>query len=322
MSGSTQNSPRRRRLRRGAWLTLVVGLVALAMGMAFLNVRRNRELEARAAIAKAREELGRGQPSLALRSIAQVSESGPWEAALLTVKGLAYAALDRTDMVLPALNRSLKLDPDQPVAAKVLAALYFAREEPDRGFAFLEQAARIDQGDFRPWFAAGDILLRFQNQPEEAARAFREALKRDPKHEDSRIGLIDALLTVGDSSEVTTHLETVLGDRPNDPKVLRLASRHARLLGRVEEMNGYNERALAIDPGRPRKSQSSCLLSPVEGPPRRGPRVRGAIDRNLPEQPGGLELARPTRARIRAQGTVGRDIESAPHGEPAGRQDR
>ena len=253
MSGSTSSNPRRWRSRRVAWFALVVGLIALASGAALLKVRRDREREARAAVAKAREELRRGQPTWALRSVARVPEGGPWAADLLTVKGLAFAALDRADLVLPTLERSLKLDPNQPMATKVLAAVYFTREEPDRGFALLEQAARLDPDDFRPWFAAGDILLRFQNQPEDAARAFREAIRRRPDHDESRIGLIDALLALGTTSdsEVTAPLEAALKDRPGDPKVLRLAARHARLMGQVEEMNGYNEQALALDPDNP-----------------------------------------------------------------------
>ena len=196
MSGSTSRILRSRWARRAAFSALIVGLIALASGFALLKLRRDRERDALAAVARAHEELRRGQPARALRAVAGVPESGPWEADLLTVKGIAFAALDRPELVRPILERSMKLNPNQAMAAKVLAAVYFTGEESERGFALLEQAARIDPTDFRPWFGAGDILLRYQNLPDEAARAFREALRRKPDHDESRLGLLVGILDV------------------------------------------------------------------------------------------------------------------------------
>jgi tetratricopeptide (TPR) repeat protein len=209
------------------------------------------ERESRAAIAAAQEELQHGQAARALMQTEMISEDGPWAAELLTTKGIALAALDRPDAVRTVLERSLEIDPNQPIAAKVLAAVYFTAEEPDRGFALLERAAQLDPTDFRPWFASGDILLRLQNRPDDAARAFREALLRRPDHDPSRLGLIGALIARGSVEEVSPMIEAALRDRSYDPKVLRLAALHARLLGRPEEMSRYNEQALAIDPDDP-----------------------------------------------------------------------
>jgi tetratricopeptide (TPR) repeat protein len=269
VSGST-STPRKTRNwhpRRRAIFALIVGLIALASGYGQLKIRWDREREARAAVARAQDELRRGQPIRALRAVANVPESGPWEADLLTVKGIAYAALDRPELVRPVLERSMRLNPKQAMAAKVLAAVYFTGEEADRGFALLEQAARLDPGDFRPWFGAGDILLRFQNQPEEAVRAFREALRRQPDHEESRLGLIDALLTLGSTTEVAPLLEAALAERPSDPRVLRLAARQARLLGRPEEMNQYTEQVLAIDPAVPESLNLRASYLQLKGRP-------------------------------------------------------
>ena len=145
MSGSTFRNPQRWRPGRGPWVVLVFGLTAMVVcGASLWKVRRDHEREARAAVAKAQEELRLGQPDSALQSIAKIPVDGPWEADILTVKGLAFAAMDRADLVRPVLQRSLALKPNQPIAAKVLAAVYFASEEPDRGFALLEQAARLD----------------------------------------------------------------------------------------------------------------------------------------------------------------------------------
>jgi tetratricopeptide (TPR) repeat protein len=246
---------------------VIVGLITLASGFALLKSRRDRERDALAAVARAQEELRRGQPTRALRAVAGVPESGPWEANLLTVKGMAFAALDRPELVRPILERSMRLNPKQAMAAKVLAAVYFTGEEAERGFALLEQAARIDPTDFRPWFGAGDILLRYQNLPDEAARAFREALRRKPDHYESRLGLLDAFLALGSTSEASPILEAILADRPDDPKVLRLAARHAYLMGRPEEMNRYIEQALALDPDVPESLNLRAHYLQLKGRP-------------------------------------------------------
>jgi tetratricopeptide (TPR) repeat protein len=199
VSGLMFRSALRRKRRLIVLSALVAGLIALGGGFVLVRARwdREREREARAAVAEGRDALLRGRPTRALVAVASVPEHGPWEADRLTVQGLALAALDRPEAARPVLERALKLDPKQPMAAKVLAAVYFSANESDRGFEMLEKAARVDPDDFRPWFAAGDILLHFQNEPEKAAKAFRQALRRRPDHDESRVGLIDALLDLG-----------------------------------------------------------------------------------------------------------------------------
>jgi tetratricopeptide (TPR) repeat protein len=227
---------------------VVAGLVVLGCGTALVWARWQREREARAALARAQDQLLLGRPARALEAVAGVPERGPWEADLLTLKGMAFAALDRPDAVRPLLERSLKRDPNQPTAAKVLAAVYFSAGETERGFAMLDRASRLDPTDARPWYAAGEILLRVQNRPRDAVLAFQRALRRRPGDVDARVGLADALLSLGTAAEASPLLDAALRDRPTDPRVLRLAARRARLAGEADEMNRYAEQALAFDP--------------------------------------------------------------------------
>jgi tetratricopeptide (TPR) repeat protein len=318
--GALTEKTRWRRWRRLSALAAAVGLIGLAYGYYVLKARQGREREARAAVAGAQADLMRGQPDRALQAIARVPESGPWEADLLTVKGLAFAALDRPDAVRPILERSLKLNPNQPIAAKVLAAVYFTGEEADLGFALLEQAARLDPDDFRPWYAAGDILLRLQNLPEDAAKAFRESLRRKPDHEESRVGLIDALLALGSNPEVGPLLEAALRDRPDDARVLRLAARNARLSGHAEEMDRYIEQSLALDPDDP-----ECLVLRAQSHQLKGRLPEALVDSEravalAPNNPAALSLL----ARVEAaSGLKDRSAAtSARHQEVSRRADR
>ncbi|WP_435008383.1 tetratricopeptide repeat protein [Tundrisphaera lichenicola] len=251
VSSSMVWSPRSRR-RRSILLGAVAVVVAVGGGLAFWRAHQaNRAALARAAIDQARADLERGHAALALHRVAPVPERGPWEADLLTVKGLAFAALDRPDEVRPLLERSLALNPNQPMAARVLAAVYFAAIQPVRGFELLERVARLDPKDYSPWYAAGEILLHVQNRPADAVRPLKEALLRRPDHEESRINLIEALLALGQFEEASPLLEPTLREHPDDPRLLHLATRQARLSGQPEEMNRYAERVLAMDPDDP-----------------------------------------------------------------------
>jgi len=234
-----------------AWWFLLVVVIGIVTAARVLGPWWGGDQESKtwAAVARAQADLKSGSPARALAGVERVSDRGPWEADLLTVKGLALAALNRPEDARPLLERSLSLKPGQPMVAKVLAAVYFASIQTDRGFEMLKRAARLDPEDYRPWYAAGEILLHVLNRPEDAERSLSEALRRRPDHDESRIDLIEALLALGRMDEATSLLEPALRDRPDEPRLLQLATRQARLAGRPDEMNRYAERVLALDPG-------------------------------------------------------------------------
>jgi tetratricopeptide (TPR) repeat protein len=206
------------------------------------------EAEARAAIALARDALQTGQAARALLAVARIPKSGPWVADVLTIEGMAYAALDRPENARPRLERSLTIDPKQAMAAKVLAAVYFSDNEMDQGLAMLSRAASIDPSDFRPWFAAGDVLLRYRNQPREAIEVFRQAILRRPEDVGSRAGLASALLALGETDEAMPLVDSLLREYPDDPTTLRLAATRAHFLSRADEVERYAKQVLLHDP--------------------------------------------------------------------------
>jgi tetratricopeptide (TPR) repeat protein len=246
--------PTRRAFLRGGPRFVVLSFALLGTGALawWIGVvrpaRAHTEAEARAAIVLARDSLQTGQPARALLTLARVPKSGPWAAEVLTIQGMAFASLERPEDARPLLERSLAIDPKQAMAAKVLAAVYFSDNEMDRGLTMLARAASIDPSDFRPWFAAGDVLLRYRNQPREASEVFRQAIARRPEDEASRVGLASALFALGETEEAVPLVDSLLREFPDDPTVLRLAATRARFQSKPDEVERYASLVLSHDP--------------------------------------------------------------------------
>lgn len=87
--------------------------------------------------------------------------------------------------------------PDQPLQARMQALR--ARDPRtytnDETLAVLGQAAHARPGDPLPYYYSGVTLLN-ENRPEEAARAFDAALRRDPRLGEAALGLGRALVAV------------------------------------------------------------------------------------------------------------------------------
>jgi tetratricopeptide (TPR) repeat protein len=94
------------------------------------------------------------------------------------------------------------------------------------------------------------VYLRLRRY-DEAADAFRQALKRRPDHVESRIGLIESLVKSHHPEEAEPLLPDLLRDRPADLKVLISAVELALELGRLPETTRYLEWALTQEPDHP-----------------------------------------------------------------------
>ncbi|MGE3819502.1 MAG: tetratricopeptide repeat protein [Isosphaeraceae bacterium] len=199
------------------------------------------------AIALGQASLQDGRAEDAIRAVAEIPESSPQAAEALAIQGIAEAALGHPDRTRVFLEKSLALNPDQPMALKVLAAVEFGDNEPDRGFQLLARAATLDPADFRPWYASGATMLRLGDRYSTAVEVFREALKRQPDHAPSRIGLAEALIGTGESRESGALVDALLRENPDDPRVLRLAARRARLASDDASTIHFASEAIARD---------------------------------------------------------------------------
>lgn len=227
---------------------LLAGLATLAGWVIFANHRNARAADIAARIERARDALKKGDPGAASAVVATIPESGPWASDVLTIKGLALAASNQPEESRPLLERSLEIDAKQPMAAKVLAAIYLSEDDTDRALAMLARSATLDPSDFRPWYAAGMVFLRQENRSREAVEMFRRALQLNPVETESRVGLASALLALGEVDEASPLVDALLRERPDDPRVLCAAATRAKLRSQPDEVERYVDRALSRDP--------------------------------------------------------------------------
>lgn len=242
-------------LGRRAVVLSAIGLIAV-VGLVIMVVLRPWSRPAPApvrngghweAVQKGRAYLNQNRPDLALQAVSHIRDEGPGAGEAMCVAGLALANMEQFRAAKQALERSLRLQPKQPMAAKVLAAIHLSMGDSGPGLECLRKAADLSPTDFRPWFTMGQVYLDI-GETDKAASSYREAIRRNERDVDSRIGLIEALLTLNQAEEAGTVVTETLALDPNRAKLLGLAARQVRDTGRDEEALALADRALAIDP--------------------------------------------------------------------------
>jgi tetratricopeptide (TPR) repeat protein len=201
-------------------------------------------------VARARYYLGRGQLDRALDAVSGIRDENPGAAEGLNIAARSFLMQGGISTAKRALERSLMIKPDQADAAKMLAAIYLSSGDGRRGITLLKLAARLDPGDFRPWYAMGKVHHDL-GEVEVSAECYAEALKRSPPEaeaKESRLGQIRALLDAKQADKAGSLIDEARKGAPDDPVLLSLAARQAYSLGGLNEARELAETALAADP--------------------------------------------------------------------------
>ena len=107
---------------------------------------------------RGRDALRRGRPDLALQAVSSVRDEAPGSGEAMTVAGLALLRLGEYRGARLALERAIKLQPNQFDAAITLAELNFGLGNGPRGIEVLQMAARLRPREFRVWLTMGKVL--------------------------------------------------------------------------------------------------------------------------------------------------------------------
>jgi tetratricopeptide (TPR) repeat protein len=224
---------------------LLVAIVALAVWIWTLRVPNHWE-----DVARARRLLEAGRIDEAFEAVANIRDEGPGAAEGLTLAGRALLLRGNVSPARRVLERSLAIKREQPEAAKLLAAIYIAAGDGRRGIAMLQDAARHDPSDFRPWYAMGKVHHDLGELAESIA-AYRRALERsppDPEARECRLGRARALLDANQAEQAGDDLNFLMERGQTDPAIFGLAARQARELGELDQAAILANRALELDP--------------------------------------------------------------------------
>jgi len=198
------------------------------------------------AVAKGRAHLAQGRPDLAFQAVSDVRDEAPGAGEAMTVAGLALIRTGQYRMARMALERAIKLQPNQFESAVTLAELNFDLGNGHRGVEVLEMAARLRPDVFRVWFTMGKVLFDLDDRPR-AIQAYERALGLKPDDREALIGLIGCLLENHQPEMAQPWVTRAIQRYPNDAAVLGLGARTAYDLGSLDESSALAQRALVGD---------------------------------------------------------------------------
>jgi len=199
------------------------------------------------AVAKGRAYLVNRRPDLALQAVSDVRDEAPGAGEAMTIAGLALIRLGQFPSARMALERALKLQPNQFESVVTLAELNIDLGNGQRGVELLEMATRLRPGVFRVWFTMAKVLVDLDDRPR-AIRAYEKALGLKPHDRESLVGLIGCLMANHQPELAEPWVADALERYPDDAVVLGLAAQRAYDVHLLDESLTLANRALARDP--------------------------------------------------------------------------
>jgi tetratricopeptide (TPR) repeat protein len=241
-----------------------VALVVFGLGWLWWYAPRTSSIrEHGAAVARGRDALRRGRPDLALQAVKEVRDEAPGSGEAMTIAGLALLRLGEYRGSRLALERALKLEPNQFDAATTLAELHFGLGNGRRGIEVLQMAAGIRPHEFRVWLTMAKVFSDLGDF-QKAIQAYEKALGLNPDDRDAMVGLIRCLIWTDVPDQAEPWLKKALGKYPDDPAVLGLAASGAFDANRLDDAIALADRALARDPQNRDALLTRCRVRVVQ----------------------------------------------------------
>ena len=128
----------------------------------------------------------RGERAAALEILDRVLAQGAHEAEVHRERGLALAELARLEEALAAFREAFRRNPQDPVALEDAARAAFHLGRDREAAIHYETLLRLRPNDVATWKTLGAIYIQRLQDPAQASRCFREALRlsRDPAERD------------------------------------------------------------------------------------------------------------------------------------------
>ncbi len=172
-----------------------------------------------------------------------------------------YREQERLPELERALSAALERSPRAVPLRNWLAWVRTASGDP-RGAEGHFRAALEDDPDSLETLANLGSLLIDQNRPEEAAEILERAVRKEPRHWQSRVNLIIALGKAGRPEDARKAYDQAGEEVKGRPEILNALAYACYLNGRDGEALESVRRSLAIDPDQP---EARRLLETLEG---------------------------------------------------------
>ena len=152
----------------------------------------------------------------------------------------------------PVLVQSLaESDEPQPEVAEALAKVYLGTFRLREARAVIDRWMRDDPTSAKPYVARNEVDQRSDAPAATLVRNDREALRRDPGLDKSRLTLAEHLRAAHRADEAAEAFDAYIARKPEDPAGLVGAGQNAMERGRLAEAVKYFDAALAVDPRDP-----------------------------------------------------------------------
>lgn len=176
---------------------------------------------------------------------------GPDDPYLLTRAGVANLHAKRIEAALPYLKKAHELAPDYLDPLQGLARAYAATRDTPRAVEALKRISALSSGDAAANVEAG-LMYRSLARPEEALKAFEEALKADPDLHQAHVELGVLYYERRDYDRAVQAYKTALRLNPYDARTLNnLAWMYAEQGIRLDEALGLSLLSLKLDSDQP-----------------------------------------------------------------------
>jgi tetratricopeptide (TPR) repeat protein len=197
----------------------------------------------------ARVALGREQPQRALEEAAESLRLGSPPAAPNRIVGILKSRAGLYFEAEPLLLQALAMpDVPDPEVAEALAHAYVQTFRLAAARQAIERWRRDAPDDPEPYLLLAQIGHLVDEPPSELVGYYQDALKRDPKNFEARLGLAEWLLADHHDDEAAAQYAEAIALRPDDPRGHLGAGRVAFQRGKLDEAAREFDRALALDP--------------------------------------------------------------------------
>ena len=291
--------PRRRRSPIFPLLLLFVSIVALFFPWHLLFIPADSTEKNSDTLSLANRYYERRQFQELFRLSASIDPKDPNTPQIYALSGKALIELGNIRDARKALERALDLNVEQPEPLGLLAALYLASGESQKGLALLQLVAKLDPTNFRPWLAMGKVY-QDMGELKDAAKAYGEALSRKPPAEEAAqasAGQIQSLIDDNQTTEARQLVDIAIKHGSPSASLLGQASLIYHESGEYDKAGEYAEKAISLNPDEPNALLALARSAILNNKPGNAEEFLLKANRVRPNQQPVLQLLMQAQAR-------------------------